>query len=64
MDNKKKLDAERLLEWRERKLMKENDEQLQALYLREHAKGEEVRMEQETKELREHQIEERWKKYI
>ena len=64
IENKKKFDAERLLEWRERKAMQNEDDHLQALYLREHAKAEENRMERETKELREHQIEEKWRKYV
>lgn len=34
------------------------------LYLKEHAKAEELRMETETKELREAQIEGKWKKYV
>ena len=57
-------DAERLKEWRERKLMRHEDEGLQAKYLKEQSKAEELRMEQETKELREAQIEEKWKKYV
>ena len=43
--------------------MRVEDEGLQAMYLREHGKAEELRMESETKELREFNIEERWKKY-
>ena len=57
-------DAERLKEWRERKLMRAEDEGIQAKYLREAAQAEALRMEEETKDLREAQIEERWKKYI
>lgn len=44
--------------------MKAEDEALHAKYLKEQSKAEELRMEQETKELREAQIAERWKKYI
>jgi len=62
--NKQLYDAERLKEWRERKLMKNEDERLHALYLREQSKREELRMETETKELREAQIEAKWKKYL
>jgi hypothetical protein len=58
------FDAERLKEWRERKLMKDEDQRLHELYLKQHAKAEEVRMERETKELREHQIEQKWKKWV
>lgn len=62
--NKKMYDAERLKEWRERKLMKNEDERLHALYLKEQSKREEKRMETETKELREAQIDAKFKKYI
>lgn len=62
--NKEMYDAERLKEWKERKLMRDEDERLHALYLKEQSKKEEVRMETETKELREAQIEEKWKKYL
>lgn len=62
--NKAMFDAERLKEWRERKLMKNEDERLHALYLKEQSKKEEKRMETETKELREHQIDAKFKKYI
>lgn len=62
--NKAAYDAERLKEWRERKLMKAEDEGLHQKYLKEQSKAEEARMETETKELREAQIEEKWKKYV
>jgi hypothetical protein len=57
-------DAERLKEWRERKLMKNEDERLHALYLKEQSKHEEKRMENETRELREAQIDAKFKKYL
>lgn len=44
--------------------MRNEDENLQAKYLKEQSKTEELRMESETKELREAQIEERWKKFV
>ena len=44
--------------------MKNEDQRLQELYLKEQAKDEEVRLERETKELREAQIEQKWKKYL
>ncbi len=44
--------------------MRDEDQKLQAKYLKEHSKQEQERIEEETKELRESQIEERWKKYI
>ena len=62
--NKEAFDRERLKEWRERKLMKNEDQRLHELYLKEHAKNEELRMETETKELREAQIEEKWRKFV
>jgi len=36
--NKKMYDAERLKEWRERKLMRDEDERLHALYLKQQSK--------------------------
>jgi len=62
--NKAMYDAERLKEWRERKLMKNEDERLHALYLKEQSKHEEKRMENETRELREAQIDAKFKKYL
>jgi len=62
--NKAMFDKERLKEWRERKLMKNEDVRLRELYLKEQSKGEELRMEIETKELREAHIEAKWKKYV
>ena len=44
--------------------MKNEDERLHELYLKQQSKAEELRMEIETKELREHQIEEKFKKYL
>ena len=44
--------------------MRDEDERLHALYLKQQSKKEEIRMETETKELREAQIEEKWKKYL
>jgi hypothetical protein len=44
--------------------MRNEDENLQAKYLKEQSKAEELRMEAETKELREAQIEEKWKKFV
>jgi hypothetical protein len=52
-NNKALYDAERLKEWRERKLMRDEDQKLQAKYLKEHSKQEQERIEEETKELRE-----------
>ena len=62
--NKELYDAARLKEWRERKLMKNEDERLHELFLKEQSKAEELRMETETKELREAQIESKWQKYV
>ena len=62
--NKRKYDEERLREWRERKLMNEEDIKLRALYLNEQSRKEEMRMEEEARELREKEIEEEWRKYL
>ena len=51
--NKAKYDEERLREWRERKLMNDEDVRLKNLYLLEHSRKEQERMEEETRELRE-----------
>jgi hypothetical protein len=51
--NKRKYDEDRLREWRERKLMNEEDIRLKNLYLEEQARKEQERMEEEARELRE-----------
>ena len=58
------FDAERLKEWRERKLMRVEDEGLQARYLKENSKQEQANIDEEAKDLRTMQIDERWKKYV
>ncbi len=62
--NKKKYDEERLREWRERKLMNDEDIKLRALFLNEQSRKEELRMEEEARELREREIDEEWRKYL
>ena len=60
MRNKALYDAERLKEWRERKKMRYEDEQLKAYYLGTNAKKEQGRMEEEAKEVRESELEVKW----
>jgi len=62
--NKAKYDAERLREWRERKLMFDEDVRLRNLYLEEQSRKEQERMEEETRELREQELDEEWRKYL
>ena len=56
--NKKKYDEDRLREWKERKLMNDEDVRLKNLYLEEQARKEQERMEEEARDLREHEIDE------
>jgi hypothetical protein len=51
--NKAMYDEERLREWRERKLMYDEDVRLKTLYLQEQSRKEQMRMEEEARELRE-----------
>jgi hypothetical protein len=62
--NKRKYDEDRLREWRERKLMNDEDIRLKNLYLEEQAMKEQERMEEEARELREHEIDEQWRKHL
>lgn len=62
--NKAMYDAERLKEWKERKLMRSEDEQLKELYLQEQSKKEQARMEEEQKEIRESELNEKWRKFM
>lgn len=62
--NKAKYDADRLREWRERKLMFDEDVRLRTLYLQEQSKKEQMRMEEEARELREQELDQEWKKYL
>ena len=62
--NKRKYDEERLREWRERKLMNDEDVKLQTVYVKEQSKKEQETMEEETRELREKEIDEQWRKYL
>jgi hypothetical protein len=54
--NKALYDKERLKEWKERKLMNDEDVRLKNLYLEEESKKEKDRMEEEARELREREI--------
>jgi hypothetical protein len=62
--NKSMYDAERLKEWKERKLMREEDQKLKELYLSEQGKTEQERMEEEAGEIREMELNEKWKKFM
>jgi hypothetical protein len=62
--NKKDYDAERLMEWKERKLMNDEDVRLKNLYLEEQAKKYQVRMEEEAREAKENELDEEWRKYL
>ena len=78
--NKQLYDAERLKEWNERKLMREDDEKmkelllhalllllallLKELFLQEQSKKEQERMEEEAREIREAELNEKWKKFM
>jgi len=57
-------DAERLKEWKERKLMLADDEATKELYLQENSKKEQDRMEEEAREIREAELNEKWKKFM
>jgi hypothetical protein len=57
-------DAERLKEWKERKLMRHEDEKLKELYLQEQSAKENARMQEEAREIRETELNEKWKKFM
>lgn len=56
--------AERLKEWKERKLMNAEDVSLKNLYLEEHSRKEQDRFEEEAKALRDEELDEQWRKYL
>lgn len=62
--NNKAFTENRLREWRERKLMLDEDEKLHSIYLKEETKNEQQRMEEEAREHREQEIDATWKKYL
>ena len=57
-------DAERLKEWKERKLMRHEDEKLKELYLQEQSAKENTRMQEEAREIRETELNEKWNKFM
>lgn len=57
-------DTERLKEWKERKLMRHEDEKLKELYLQEQSNKENDRMQEEAREIRETELGEKWKKFM
>jgi len=62
--NKALYDSERLKEWKERKLMRAEDQQLKELSLAEQGLEEQGRMEEEAGEIREMELNEKWKKFM
>lgn len=62
--NKRKYDEERLQEWRERKMMRAEDEALKLLFMQQNSKNEQNRMEEEAKEIKEAELNEKWKKFM
>ena len=59
--NKAIYDENKLREWRERCLMREEDKKLQQLYLSEQTADERIRMEEEAYEQKEKEISEEWR---
>lgn len=59
--NKAKYDEERLKEWRERKMMGDEDRQLLKYYLERETAFESARMEEDAKSTREREIDKVWK---
>jgi len=62
--NKKKYDDDRLREWRERKLMRGEDNALRLLFIKEASKKEQDNMEEDAKEVQEAEMNEKWKKFL
>ncbi len=62
--NKAIYDAERLKEWRERRLMRAEEEALRELYLQENSKKQQERFEEEDREIRENELNDKWKKFM
>ena len=62
--NKRKYDEDRLREWRERKLMNEEDIRLKNLFLEEQTRKQLEIVEEEARELREKEIDQQWHKHL
>jgi hypothetical protein len=62
--NKATYDIERVREWRERKLMRAEGEAMKNKNLKDQTVEEQKRMEVEQKEMRETEIEQKWKKFV
>jgi hypothetical protein len=58
--NKAIYDAERVKEWKERKVMRNEDEHLRKMYMTENANKEQAIMEEEAREIREAELNEKW----
>lgn len=62
--NKAEFDYERLKEWRERKLMRAEDEALRRQYMAESASKQQDQMEEEAREIREAELNDKWNKFM
>lgn len=62
--NKAQYDQDRLREWKERKLMNDEDVRLKNQYIEEHARKQQEQFEEEARELREREIDEQWRKHL
>jgi hypothetical protein len=62
--NKALSDAEKLKEWKQRKLMREEDQHLKQLQLSENAGDEVSKMENEARRQTELDMNEKWKKFM
>ena len=59
--NKAEYDQARILEWRERKMMRGEDHALAKHYLEMETRDEQTRMEEEAKSTREREIDKMWR---
>lgn len=57
-------DVDRLREWKERKLMRIEGEEMKTKNLKDQTHEESKNMEMEQREMRETEIEQKWKKFV
>ena len=62
--NKKIFDGERIKEWKERKQMRGEDEELRKAYVAESCAKEQEQMEEEAREIREAEMNDKWQKFL
>jgi len=62
--NKAMYDANNLREWEERKSMRDENEALHKMYLKQNTVQEQHRMEEEAREIRTKEIDAMWKKLM